>query len=35
MKTFNPIVALRGGTVTEIVESGASVETGDALVVIE
>lgn len=36
MKTFNPIVAPRGGTVTQILlESGASVESGDALVVIE
>ncbi len=36
MKTFNPIVAPRGGTVTQIlVETGASVEAGDALVVIE
>lgn len=36
MKTFNPIVAPRGGTVTQIlVESGTSVEAGDALVVIE
>jgi acetyl-CoA carboxylase biotin carboxyl carrier protein len=36
MKTFNPIVALKGGTVTRIlVESGDTVDPGQALMVVE
>ena len=36
MKTFNPIVAAKGGTVTKIlVESGDTVDPGQALIVVE
>jgi len=36
MKTFNPIIATKGGTVTRIlVESGDTVEPGQALIVVE
>jgi acetyl-CoA carboxylase biotin carboxyl carrier protein len=36
MKTFNPITATRGGTVTRIlVESGDTVEPGQPLIVVE
>lgn len=36
MKTFNPIVAIKGGTVTRIlVESGDTVDPGQPLIVVE
>jgi len=36
MKTFNPIIATKGGTVTQIlVESGDTVDPGQPLVVVE
>jgi acetyl-CoA carboxylase biotin carboxyl carrier protein len=36
MKTFNPIVAAKGGTVTKIlVESGDTVDPGQALMIVE